>query len=217
MTARRASYISSSSSDRPFAFTPESDFWVKISVLKISLAQNLMFHLPMIELTLNGICLEYDFRALIVSGAGAAEAAARSKWPIAAQGAITLHLGVALFDRPFVFTPLRVISERQQMIEGEAVFDWLVEGCYRMPRSEVFGVDAFGSQDAQVFARDVDVEESPIAVYGTGTWIVALVEIDPAPGAEVRQLERPELPARFRKALKCSRVGPGVNLAKLLA
>ena len=67
----------------------------------------------MIELTLNGIVLEYDFRALIVTGAGAAEAAARSRWPIIAQGEICLHLGVALFDRPFVFTPMRVITERQ--------------------------------------------------------------------------------------------------------
>jgi hypothetical protein len=170
----------------------------------------------MIELTLNGICLEYDFRALIVSGAGAAEAAARAKWPIAAQGEITLHLGAALFDRPFVFTPTRIITERQQVVEDEAVFDWLIEGCYRMPRSEVFGIDIRG-KDAQVFARDVDVEESPIAVYGHATWIVALVEIDPALGAEVYPLDRPELPVRFQKALKCYRAGLRVGLAKLLS
>ncbi len=107
----------------------------------------------MIELTLDGICLEYDFRAFIVTGAGAAEAAARSKWPIAAQGEIDLHLGVALFDRPFVFTPTRIITERQQTIEGEAVFDWLVEGCYRMPRSEVFGLDASRQRRAGLRAR----------------------------------------------------------------
>jgi hypothetical protein len=169
----------------------------------------------MIELTLDGICLEYDFRALIVTGAGAAEAAARSKWPIAAQGEIDLHLSVVLFDRPFVFTPTRIITERQQSIEGEAVFDWLVEGCYRMPRSEVFGLDIRG-QEAQVFARDVDIEESPIAVYGHGTWIVALVEIDPALGTAVQQHDRPELPARWIKALKLYRAGPAVKLANLL-
>jgi hypothetical protein len=169
----------------------------------------------MIELTLNGICLEYDFRALIVTGASAEEAAARSKWPIAARGEIKLHLGVALFDRPFVFTPTRIITERQQTIEGEAVFDWLVEGCYRMPRSEVFGIDARG-KDAQVFARDIDVEESPIVVYEHGTWIVALAEVDPALGAEVQRLDRSELPDRFRKALKGYRAGPDVNLARLI-
>ena len=169
----------------------------------------------MIELTLNGICLEYDFRALIVAGAGVEEAVARSKWPIAAQGEIDLHLGVALFDRPFVFTPTRIITERQQSIEGEAVFDWLAEGCYRMPRSEVFGVDAHG-RDAQVFARDIDVEESPIAVYGHGTWIVALVEIDPALGTDVQRHDRLELPARWIKALKRYRAGPAVRLANLL-
>ena len=170
----------------------------------------------MVELTLTGICLEYDFRALILTGSGAAEAAKKSKWPILEQDEVDLHLGVALFDRPFVFTPTRIITERQQVVEGEAVFDWLIEGCYRMPRSEVFGIDIRG-KDAQVFARDVDVEESPIAVYGHGTWIVALVEIDPALGAEIQPSARPELPDRFRKALKCYRAGLGVSLAKLLS
>jgi hypothetical protein len=170
----------------------------------------------MIELTLSGICLEYDFRALIVTGTGAEDVAARSKWPVTAQGEINLHLGVALFDRPFVFTPTRIITERQRTIEGEAVFDWLVEGCYRMPRSEVFGIDTRG-KDAQVFARDIDVEESPIAVFGHGTWIVATVEIDPTLGPEVQRLDRPELADRFQKTLKRFRAGLPVNLAKILS
>ena len=170
----------------------------------------------MLDMTLNGLCLEYDFRALIVTGAGAKEAAARSKWPVVAQGEIKLHLGVALFDRPFVFTPVRIITERQQAVEGEAVFDWLAEGSYRMPRSEVFGLDARG-KDAQVFARDIDVEESPIAVQGFGTWIIALVEIDHALGAEVLRLDRPELPDRFQLALKYYRSGLSVNLPKILS
>ncbi len=162
--------------------------------------------------TVNGFCLEYDFRALILTGSGAMDVASRSKWPITAQGAIDLHLGVALFDRPFIFTPTYIITERQQTIEGEAVFDWLIEGCYRMPRSEVFGRDVRG-KEAQVFARDIDVEESPIAVYGHGTWITALIEIDPVLGKEIRQLDRPErldqaeLPDRFWKALKRYRSG----------
>ncbi len=169
----------------------------------------------MIELTLNGICLEYDFRALLLTGSGAEEVAARSKWRFAAQGEIDLHLGVALFDRPFVFTPARIITERQQTIEGEAVFDWLVDGCYRMPRSEVFGIDVRG-QEAQVFARDIDIEESPIAVYGHGTWIVALVEIDPAFSAKAQLLDRPKLPERWSKALKRYRTGPDVDLTQQL-
>ncbi len=170
----------------------------------------------MVELALTGLCLEYDFRALIVTGSGAPEAAARSKWPIVAQGNIDLHLGVALFDRPFVFTPTRVITERQQIIEGEAIFDWLVEGCYRMPRSEVFGLDIHG-KDAQVFARDIDVEESPIAVFGHATWIVALVEIDPALGVEVQRRDRSELPGGCRRAIEYYRSGLNVNLVKLLS
>jgi hypothetical protein len=169
----------------------------------------------MIEITLNGICLAYDFRALILTGPGAAEVAAQSKWPILAQGEIDLHLGVALFDRPFIFTPTRIITERQQIIEGDAVFDWLVEGCYRMPRSEVFGYDVRG-KDAQIFARDIDIEESPIAVYGQGSWIVAVVEIDPTLGAEVQPLDRAEWPDRFGKALKRYRAGVGVSVDRLL-
>lgn len=167
----------------------------------------------MIGLTLTGLCLEYDFRALILTGAGAAEAAQKTKWPIIAQGDIDLHLGVALFDRPFVFTPARIITERQQTIDGEAVFDWLVEGCYRMPRSEVFGVDVRG-KDAQVFAREIDVEESPIAVFGYGTRIVAVIEIDPALGVDIQPLDRAGLPDRFRRALKGYRAGPDFNWLK---
>ena len=155
------------------------------------------------ELTLSGICLEYDFRALLLRGPGAEAAARRSGWVIAAQGEIKLQLGVALFDRPFIFTPTRIITERQQMIEGEAMFDWLIDGCYRMPRSEVFGLDVRGNE-AQVFARDVDVEESPIAVHGYGTWIVALVYVDPALSVEVQPLDRAELPDRCTKSRSIS-------------
>lgn len=174
-----------------------------------------------IELTLNGLCIEYDFRALILTGAGAEEVASRAKWTIAAQGEIDLHLGVALFDRPFIFTPTRVITERQQTIERDAVFEWLAEGCYRMPRSEVFGIDVHG-KEAQVFARDIDIEESPIVVFGHGTWIVAAVEIDPTLGAEVHPLDRPERldqterPARFGKALRQYRAGPGIDWVRQL-
>ena len=170
----------------------------------------------MVELTVHGLCLAYDFRALIISGPDTKEVAAQSKWSIVAQGEINLHLGAALFDRPFVFTPTRIITERQQTIDGEAVFDWLVEGGYRMPRSEVFGVDVRG-KDAQVFARDIDVEESPIAVYRHSTWIVALIEIDSRLGAEVQRHDPPELPDRFRRALKCYRAGSSVNLARMLS
>ena len=169
----------------------------------------------MIEITLNGLCLEYDFRALILTGSGAAEVAAQSKWPIIAQGAIELHLGVALFDRPFIFTPTHIITERQQTVEGEAVFDWLVEGCYRMPRSEVFGRDVRG-KEAQVFARDIDVEESPIAVLGYGTRVIAVVQIDPALSAEVHPLDQTERLDRFGKALRHYRAGSGLNLERLL-
>ena len=167
-----------------------------------------------LSLHLYGICVEYDFRALVLTGPSAAEVARRSKWTIAAQGEVDLHLGAALFDRPFVYTPVSIITEGQQDIAGAAIFDWLVEGCYRMPRSEVFGIDVQGRQ-AQVFARDIDVEESPIAVFGHGTWVVGLVEIDPAV-TQVQRVERPDFPARFRAALKAYRAGLNVKLEKML-
>ncbi len=169
----------------------------------------------MMSFTLSGLCLEYDFRALILTGAGADDVAHRVKWPILAQGAIPLQIGVALFDRPFIFTPTHLITERQQTIEGEAVFDWLVDGCYRMPRSEVFGLDVHG-QAAQVFARDIDIEESPIAVYQYGTWIAAVIEIDPTLGAEVDVLEQTIQLDRLSKTLRAFRTGPDVNLQRLL-
>ena len=175
----------------------------------------------MIEITLNGICLEYDFRALILTGSSAAEVASRSKWPIITQGEINLHLGVALFDRPFIFTPTHIITERQQTIEGDAVFDWLVEGCYRMPRSEVFGRDVRG-KEAQVFARDIDVEESPIVVFEHGTWIVAAVDIDPTLDREIFTLDQSELldeagrPDRVGKALRWYRAGISIDLLQQL-
>ena len=147
--------------------------------------------------------------------AGCGGSGGPSKWPISAQGAIDLHSGVALFDRPFIFTPTHIITERQQPIDGDAVFDWLIEGCYRMPRSEVFGRDVRG-KDAQIFARDIDIEESPIAVLGHGTWVVAVVEIDPTLGAEVHPRDRAEWPDRFGKALKVYQAGPSANLEKIL-
>ncbi len=171
----------------------------------------------MLELTVTGICLAYDFRALMLTGPEDALAgiARRPGWKLAAQGEVGLHLGLALFDRPFVFSPTRLITERQQALEGEAVLDWLVEGCYRMPRSEVFGIDARG-REAQVFARDIDIEESPIAVLGHGTWVVAVVEIDPALGNQVQPLAGSALPQRFQKALKAYRAGGEARLDKLL-
>ena len=169
----------------------------------------------MLEFTLNGLCLAYDFRALVLTGAGAAQAARRWNWTLVAQGEVPLHLGVALFDRPFVYTPTYLITEGQLTIRDEDVFDWLVDGCYRMPRSEVFGVDAHG-REAQVFARDIDIEESPIAVFGHGIWVVAVVEIDPVPGKQVRRLDRPDLLGRFHKALKSFQAEMETNLIQLI-
>jgi hypothetical protein len=169
-----------------------------------------------LTIALNGMVIAYDFRALLLTGSSADEVAARSKWNISARGEVTLALGVALFDRPFVFTPRSIITERNQTIDGERVFDWLREGGYHQPRSEVFGLNARG-RPAQVFARDIDIESSPIAIVDDGAWVMALIEIDPSAPDQPQRVERPDLPDRVRAAVKCYRVGPNVQLEKLLS
>jgi hypothetical protein len=166
-------------------------------------------------LTISGICLAYDFRAVIVTGAGAAEVANRSKWEVLAQGDVTLALGVVLFDRPFIFTPRSIITERHQTVGADHALEWLDKQGYNMPRSEVFGVDVRG-REGQVFARDVDIEASPIAVFNYGAWVVAMVEIDPAAAVRPRLVNRSDWTERFRQALKCYRAGPSIDLTDLL-
>ena len=163
-----------------------------------------------LSITLTGVCVAYDFRALLLIGDGASDVAKRSKWEIVAQGEVTLTLGVALFDRPFIYTPARVVTERQLTIEGERVFDWLSEQGYAMPRSEVFGRTVRG-REGQIFARDIDIEASPIAVCDYGNWVIALVTIEPA------ALDEPPLPDRFRRALKTYRASEDAPLEKFLA
>jgi hypothetical protein len=114
------------------------------------------------------------------------------------QGALTLRLGVALYDRPFLFVPASIITETGATIRGEAVFAWLRRMAYDMPRSEVFGVNARGVDD-QVFARDVDVESSPIVVGGPSD----------APVYVAVHVGTAELPPRFAAAVKiCALTDP---------
>jgi hypothetical protein len=168
-----------------------------------------------LTLTLNGLCLAFDFRALVLTGPHAADLAKKMTWRVAAQGEITLELAVALFDRPFIFTPRSILTERNQTIGWPLLLDWLPDGGYQMPRSEVFGLDVRG-RETQVFARDIDIEMSPIAVLGHDTWVMGLVEIDPASSDQPQQIDRAEWPDRFRRALKSYRAGSNANLQKLL-
>ncbi len=55
-----------------------------------------------------------------------------------------------------------------------------------------------------------------IALFEHGTWVVGLVEIDPAASDQPQRLAWIDLPDRFRTALKCYRAGPGVRLETLL-
>ncbi len=164
-----------------------------------------------------GVCVAYDFRGLLLTGDGALDVAQRSKWEIVAQGEVTLTLGVALFDQPFIFTPMRIVTERQLTIDGAHVFDWLADQGYAMPRSEVFGRNVRG-HEAQIFARDIDIEASPIAVCDYGYQAIAVVSIDAQRAAsdDPQPFDWPQLSARFRRALKTYRVGPGINLQQLL-
>lgn len=107
------------------------------------------------------------------------------------QGLLTLRLGVALFDRPFIFVPHSIIDEKGATIKGELVFDWLRIRAYEQPRSEVFGINANGEED-QVFAREIDVEYDAIVVGGPRVSPVYLVA----------QVGITELPPRFEAVLR---------------
>ena len=170
-----------------------------------------------LSITLTGVCVAYDFRALLLTGDGALDVAQRSKWEIVAQGEVTLTLGVALFDRPFIFTPTYIVTERQLTIDGAGVFDWLAEQGYAMPRSEVFGFNVRG-REAQIFARDIDIEASPIVVCDYGNQVIAAISIDVQRAAsdDPQPVDWPQLPDRFRRVLKIYRAGPGINLQQLL-
>ena len=152
----------------------------------------------MLTCQLEGTLVAYDvsglLKAVLITGPDAASIAAQLQadgaQPIV-QGALTLRLGVALYDRPFVFVPHSIIDEVGASIRGEAVFDWLRRMAYDMPRSEVFGVNARGRED-QVFARDVDVESSPIVVGGP----------EASPVYVAARIGEAELPPRFAAALR---------------
>jgi hypothetical protein len=124
---------------------------------------------------LEGIMVAYDvgglMKAVLIAGPDAETIAARLRadgaQPIEA-GRLRLRLGVALYDRPFLFVPHSVIDESGAVYRGEVTFDWLRARAYDLPRSEVFGLNARGQAD-QVFAREVDVESSPIVVGGPDT------------------------------------------------
>jgi len=94
---------------------------------------------------------------------------------MAAQGEIDLIWEWPLFDRPFIFTPH--VSYRAAAVDrGRSRVRWLAEGCYRMPRSEVFGRDGLRWQRGAGLARDIDMR-SPIAVHGPWDVDRALVEL----------------------------------------
>jgi len=144
-----------------------------------------------------GALVAYDvsglMKAVLITTHDAASIAARlqeSGDELIQLGALTLRLGVALYDRPFLFVPHSILDESGAAFKGEVVFDWLRARAYDMPRSEVFGVNARGRED-QVFARDIDVESSPIVVGGTETspvYVAAWIGVG-------------ELPSRFASAL----------------
>ncbi|HLF25868.1 MAG TPA: hypothetical protein VJG32_05995 [Anaerolineae bacterium] len=121
------------------------------------------------------------------------------------QGGLTLRLGVALYDRPFLFVPHSIIDEAGGSLAGEAVFDWLRRMAYDMPRSEVFGVNARGKED-QVFAREVDVEVSPIVVGGPETSPVYVACVFGAA----------QLPPRFAAALKIAKSAEASEVRRIV-
>jgi len=115
-----------------------------------------------------GYDLELLTKGILVAGPGFAEVAARlvqDGGRLIQQGSLTLRLGVLLYAAPYLFVPQSIVDEVGQTFTGEIVFDWFRANAYTMPRAEVFGLNAAGQAD-MIFARDVDVESSPIVVGG---------------------------------------------------
>ena len=147
---------------------------------------------------LDGAIVGYDLelltKGILVAGPGFADTATQlvqHGGRLIQQGALTLRLGVLLYAEPFLFIPQSIVDEVGQTVAGEIVFDWFGANAYTMPRAQVFGTNAAGKTD-MIFARDVDVESSPIVVGGpdTSPVYVALVH------------GRASLPPRFARALK---------------
>ncbi len=161
---------------------------------------------------LEGAIVAYTVNALmkgvLVAGPGYAEAAGQlvkdgAQW--IAQGALRLRLGVALYGPPFLFVPHSIIDETGASIRGEAVFDWLRTTTYDMPRSEVFGLNARGQED-QIFARDVDVESSPIVVGGP----------EASPVYVAAQFGETRLPPRFALALRSLTISDWAEIRQIV-
>ena len=151
----------------------------------------------MLAHSLEGSLVAYQvgglLKAVLVTGpdyAALAERLVADGARLIGRGMLSLRLGVALYDRPFLFVPHTIIDEAGARFRSELVFDWLRLRAYDMPRSEVFGVDARGRED-QVFARDVDVESGPIVVGGP----------DESPVYVVCRIGVAQLPPRFAAAL----------------
>lgn len=147
---------------------------------------------------LDGAIVGYDLelltKAVLVAGPGFADVAARlvrDGGRLIQQGWLTLRLGVLLYAEPYVFVPQSIVDEVGRTFAGEIVFDWFGANAYAMPRAEVFGINAAGKEDV-IFARDVDVESSPIVVGGHDTSPVYLAFV----------YGQAPFPPRFAKALR---------------
>ena len=147
---------------------------------------------------LDGAIVGYDLELLtkgvLVTGPGFADVAARlvgDGGRLIQQGSLTLRLGVLLYAEPYLFIPQSIVDEVGQTFAGETVFDWLSANAYTMPRAQVFGTHAAGKND-MIFARDVDVESSPIVVGGP----------DASPVYVAFVHGQTPFPPRFSKALR---------------
>jgi hypothetical protein len=147
-----------------------------------------------LEGAIAGYDLELLTKGVLVTGPGFADVAARlvrDGGHLIEQGLLTLRLGVLLYAEPYLFIPQSIVDEAGQIFAGEVVFDWFGTSAYSMPRAQVFGTNAVGKDD-MIFARDVDVESSPIVVGGP----------DASPVYVALVYGQASFPPRFSKALR---------------
>jgi hypothetical protein len=158
-----------------------------------------------------GYDLEFLTKGVLVTGPNFADVVARlvgDGGRLIQQGSLSLRLGVLLYAEPYLFIPQSIVDEVGQTFAGETIFDWFGANAYTMPRAQVFGTYAAGKKD-MIFARDVDVESSPIVIGGSDASPVYVVfvhgqmSLPPRFSRAVRSLsaeQLPEVPRRIASA-----------------
>jgi hypothetical protein len=110
---------------------------------------------PLVD-QVTGALLALDELTVLVVGPSAHELAG----PV---DVLSVTYGLRLLDDERLFFPSFVGDDFGVQHAGAALYAWLADNAFMQPRAGVFGVWPGGRGD-QIFARDVDVAERPVAL-----------------------------------------------------